>query len=98
SIGNFQSPWVDVMLATIHPDQPKEAITVEQALTAYTRGSAYAELQEHRKGTLAPGKVADLAVLSQDVFSLPSPKMIPGTASVLTMVDGKVVYDAGLLR
>lgn len=98
AIGQFRTPWVDVMLTVIHPDQPSEAITVEEAVAAYTRGSAYAELQEHRKGTLAKGQLADLAVLSQDVFSLPDPGMIAGTSSVLTMVDGRVVFDAGVLH
>jgi predicted amidohydrolase YtcJ len=86
------------MLAVLHPDRPEEAITVEEAILAYTRGSAYAELEEHRKGTLAPGKLADLAVLSQDPFTLPDPGLIAATSSVLTMVDGRVVFDAGVLH
>jgi predicted amidohydrolase YtcJ len=69
---------------------------VEEAVTAYTRGAAYAELAEDRKGSLSPGKLADLAVLSQDPFSVPPPA-IPGTTSVLTMVGGKIVFDAGVL-
>jgi predicted amidohydrolase YtcJ len=93
-IGRLQSPWVDIFLASVHPDRPEEAITVEEAITAYTKGSAYAEFQEHDKGTLAPGKVADLVVLSQDVFTVPPPA-IPATYSVLTMVDGQIVWDAG---
>jgi predicted amidohydrolase YtcJ len=98
AIGRFQSPWVDVMLTVLHPDQPGEAITVEEAVAAYTRGSAYAEMEEHRKGSLSPGKLADLAVLSQDVFTLPDPGLIASTSSVLTMVGGRVVFDAGVVR
>jgi hypothetical protein len=60
---------------------------------AYTRGSAYAEGAEGEKGTLEPGKLADLAVLSRDIFSV-APSEIPGTESVLTLVGGKVVHDA----
>jgi predicted amidohydrolase YtcJ len=81
------------MLAAIHPDNPKEAITVEEAVTAYTYGSAYAEFKEKQKGTLTVGKLADLAVLSQDIFSVPI-QQLPATPSVLTIVDGKIVFEA----
>ena len=91
------NPWLDVMLATIHPATPAEAITVEQAIVAYTRGAAFAEFQEHHKGTLAAGKLADLAVLSQDVFAIP-PSALPGTRSVLTLIGGEIVHDAGDVR
>jgi predicted amidohydrolase YtcJ len=97
AIGQVASPWVDVMLAAIHPTHPAEALTVEQAITAFTAGSAAAEFEEHRKGSLAPGNVADLAVLSQDPFSAPLPAL-PATGSLLTMVGGQVVWDAGVLQ
>jgi len=51
---------------------------------------------EKDKGSLEPGKFADLAVLSQDIFSVPPPEL-PKTESVLTMVGGKIVYDAKAL-
>ena len=95
-IGRAQSPWVDVFLAAIHPTRPSEAITVEEAIAAYTRGSAYAEFEEDRKGTLAPGMLADLAVLSQDVFTVPI-FAVPGTFSLLTMVNGEIAWDTGAL-
>ena len=50
------------MFATMHPNNPPEAISREQAVVAYTPGSAYAEFAEKTKGTLAPGMLADLAV------------------------------------
>ncbi len=84
------------MLAVINPVNPSEGLTLEEAVIAHTRGSAYAELEEHRKGTLAPGMLADLAVLSQDIFQLPI-EALPGTHSVLTMVGGKVVHATGEL-
>ncbi len=90
------NPFVNLMLAMVHPNNPSEAITLEQALTAYTRGAAYAEGLEDVKGTLQPGKLADLAVLSQDIFTVPPPA-IAGTQSVLTIVGGEVVYNAGVL-
>jgi predicted amidohydrolase YtcJ len=66
---------------------------MEQAVSAYTRGSAFAEHREHEKGTLAAGMLADLAVLSRDIFSL-APEDLPGTASVLTLVGGVIVHDS----
>jgi predicted amidohydrolase YtcJ len=86
------NPFLNIMLATMHPDNPKEAITVEQAVVAYTYGSAFAEFRENEKGTLAKGKLADLAVLSQDIFIIPK-EQLPATKSVLTMIDGKIVHQ-----
>ena len=95
--GGRINPYVDIMLASTHPDRPSEAITREQAVIAYTLTSAYAEFAEKDKGSLEPGKLADLAVLSQDIFSVPTTEL-PKTQSVLTLVGGKTVYDAGDLR
>jgi predicted amidohydrolase YtcJ len=91
-IGRPLSPFVDIMLTVIHPTHPSEALTVEQAVIAYTSGSAYAEFEEQTKGTLVPGKVADLAVLSQDIFHVP-PYMLPLTYSTLTMIGGDIVWN-----
>jgi predicted amidohydrolase YtcJ len=84
------------MLASIYPGKLREAITREQAVIAYTLTAAYSEFAKKDKGSLEPGKFADLAVLSQDVFSIP-PAELPKTESVLTMVGGKIVYDAKAL-
>jgi hypothetical protein len=70
-----------------------ERISVEQAVDAYTRGSAYAAFFDGWAGTLESGKLADLAVLSQDIFSVPH-EQIGRTRVVMTMVGGKVVYSA----
>lgn len=91
------NPFLNIMFATIHPYRPAEAITREQAVRAYTYGSAFAEFAENEKGTITKGKLADLAVLSQDVFRAPVPKL-PKTGSILTIVGGKVVYDANVLK
>ena len=91
------NPYLNIMFATTHPRRPSEALTREEAVIAYTRMAAYAEFAEQDKGTLTVGKVADLAVLSQNIFTVPTPKMLQ-TESVLTMVNGVVVYDAGLLN
>jgi hypothetical protein len=72
---------------------PEERVTIEQAISCYTRGSAYAERAEDRKGTLTPGKLADMVILSNDLFTI-SPRAILDTRPVLTMVGGRVVHEA----
>jgi len=76
-----------------HPEGwfPEEKLTVEEALRAYTQGSAYAAFEEKEKGAIAPGKLADFVVLSADLFSSP-PEEIKDVRVVLTIVGGKVVY------
>lgn len=88
------SPFLNLMLAVLHPNNPAEALSMEQAVTAYTAGSAYAEHAEGQKGRLMPGLAADLAVLSQDIFTVPPPGLL-GTTSLLTLVGGRVVHDPG---
>lgn len=72
--------------------QPQEKISVEQAIRAYTWNSAYAEFAERQKGTLAPGKYADLLVLSRDLTHI-TPREILETEVLLTMVGGRTVYE-----
>jgi len=74
-------------------DVPTERITVEDAVRAYTLGSAYAAFADTRVGTLEVGKLADLAVLSQDIFAA-DPLSIANTHVTLTLVGGKTVYAA----
>ena len=72
---------------------PTQKISVEEAVRAYTAGSAYAEFQEKEKGTIAPGKLADLVILSQDIFKI-DPNQIDKVKVVMTIMDGQVVYEA----
>ena len=76
---------------------PEERITLAQAVECYTRGSAYAEFAEHHKGMLKAGYLADLVVVSRDLFAIP-PRDILETRPVLTMAGGRVVFDAGDLE
>jgi predicted amidohydrolase YtcJ len=87
------STGLNLMFATTHPDNPKEALSREEAVRAYTWGSAYAQFAEEQKGTIAPGMLADVAILSQDVFTVP-PDALPGTSAVTTIVGGRVVHEA----
>ena len=65
---------------------------MEQAVKAYTKSSAYARFSDDQIGTLEPGKQADLAVLSQDIFSA-EPASIGKTKVWMTMVGGKIVFQ-----
>ena len=73
---------------------PDETPTREQALRMYTQGSAWFSFDETKRGTLEVGKLADFAILDQDFFSVPVER-IGRTASLMTVVGGKVVYSAG---
>jgi predicted amidohydrolase YtcJ len=72
---------------------PEQKLTMEQAITAYTIGSAFAEFAEKEKGTLAPGMLADFVVLDRDVTSV-APAKVLGTKVLRTVVGGKTVYEA----
>ncbi len=71
-----------------------ELVSREQALRFYTQGSAWFTFEDTTRGSLEPGKWADLAVLSQDYLTVPTER-IDHTQSVLTMVGGRVVYQYG---
>lgn len=87
------NPWLNMMWALQPPVAPAQALTREQVLSAYTAGSAYAEFAENEKGKLAPGYLADLAVLSQDVLDEAVPaQALPATTSLLTIVGGDVAW------
>jgi predicted amidohydrolase YtcJ len=75
------------------PFNPAEAITAAEALRAYTAGSAYASHAEHAKGTIAPGLLADLAVLDADPTAVP-PDRIGAITVLATYVDGVCRYTA----
>lgn len=72
---------------------PEQAITAEQALRSYTWGSAYGAHQDTDRGTLRPGKFADLVVLSRDILSDAYRNNIATTRVEMTMVGGKVVFE-----
>jgi predicted amidohydrolase YtcJ len=91
------NPGLNLQLITTMPGNVAEGITREEAVDAYTRGSAFAEFAENEKGTIAAGKLADLAILSQDIFRV-SADALPDTKSELTIVDGKIAYDGGTLK
>ena len=71
---------------------PEQKISVAEAVQAYTLGSAYAEFQETEKGTLEPGKLADMVIIDKDIFSIP-PAEIRDAKVDATVVGGKVVWQ-----
>jgi predicted amidohydrolase YtcJ len=73
----------------------KQTITREEALIAHTRSNAPFLFQEGNLGSLAPGKYADLLVLDRDYLTVPEDE-IKDIKPVLTMVGGKIVYDANV--
>ena len=77
-----------------HPNGwiPEQRISVAEAVRAYTAGSAFAEFQEKEKGTILPGKLADVVILSRDIFKI-DPKEIEKAKVVMTIMDGRVVYE-----
>ena len=83
---------INLLLAVIHPDNPPEALTMEQAVTAYTLGSAYAEHAEHEKGTSRRGQAGRPGRAVPGYFHRAT-SAVPATRSVLTMVGGRIVYE-----
>lgn len=79
-----------------HPQDfnPQERITVQQAIDAYTKGSAYAEKKESEKGTLEKDKLADIVVLDQNLLHI-SFQDILKTKVIMTICGGKIVYQSG---
>ena len=70
-----------------------QCLTVEQAVRAFTVGSAYANYEENEKGTIEPGKFADLVVLSEDLFTMDKNRLAEAVVEK-TIIGGKLVYSA----
>ncbi len=93
----MQSLYAAVTRATLDGKNPQGwvpelKISLAEAVEAYTLGSAYAEFQEQQKGSITPGKLADLVLLSQDIFAI-APENIRHAKVDVTVVGGRVVYQ-----
>ncbi|GAA3445091.1 amidohydrolase [Planomonospora venezuelensis] len=73
---------------------PEETVDLETAVRAYTLGSAHANFCDHDRGSLTAGKLADLVILSEDLFGIPVER-IPHVRAETVIVDGRVVHEAG---
>jgi len=93
SAATVRGPFVDLLFAQINPSNRAEAISLQEAIIAYTTGSAYAEFKEDVKGSLTPLRAADLVVVDRDIFDLQRPEDILATRVLLTMVNGKIVHE-----
>jgi hypothetical protein len=89
--GGAAAPFAVLAWATSR-DRGAEALTMEEAMTAFTRGSAYAEFSDRDKGHVSIGALADVAVLSLDPFTTPPDRLRDGR-SVLTVSGGRIVHD-----
>ena len=80
-----------------HPDGwiPEQKISVDEAVRAYTVGSAYAEFADGVKGSLKPGMLADLVILDRDIYTT-QPSQIDQTKVLTTIMDGKIVFERKL--
>ncbi len=76
------------------PGGPEQAMTMPGVLRGYTSWPAYASFEEHRKGTLVPGMLADIVILGSDLLSKPPAKPTDVVVET-TIFDGKVVYERG---
>jgi predicted amidohydrolase YtcJ len=72
---------------------PEQKLSVAEAIEAYTMGSAYAEFQENEKGSITPRKLADMVLLSDDIFSI-APEKIREVRALKTFVGGRLVFEA----
>lgn len=96
------NPWPGLQMAVTREDWegqppggwiPGEKLSLEEAIQAYTLGGAYALNEENLRGSIEPGKLADLILLSQNIFEIPA-SYIRHTHSVLTVVGGRIVHDS----
>jgi predicted amidohydrolase YtcJ len=96
------NPWYGVQNAVTRQTRdgkpvdgfvPKERLTLQQAIEGYTLGAAIGARREKTEGSIEPGKLADVIILSQDLFSA-EPSQIYKTQVLLTIVGGKVVYQS----
>ena len=93
----IQGLYAAVTRATLdgkHPGGwvPEQKITVAQAIEGYTTGAAYAEFQEREKGSVSPGKLADLVLLDRDPFKV-APEALKDIKVALTIAGGKITYE-----
>jgi len=94
-------PMIEFYAAVARKDQkgfssdgwhPEEAVTREEALKMFTIWPAYAAFEEKLRGTIEPGKLADLTILSADIMKIPEPEILK-TSCVMTVINGDIVFQ-----
>ena len=97
------NPWLHIYFAVTGVNSfgaevnGNQQLTREEALRLFTRGNSWFLRMEDKIGSLEPGKLADLVVLDRDYFTVPDVQ-IKQIKSLMTIVDGKIVHDAGAIR
>jgi predicted amidohydrolase YtcJ len=86
------SPLLGIWAAVARKTFKEEGLTVEEALKIYTLNAAYASYDENLKGTIEAGKLADITMLSENIFEIP-PERIKDVKVEMTIVGGKIVYE-----
>lgn len=87
------NPILGIWAAVARKSFPEQKLSVEEALRTYTLNAAYASYDENKRGTIEPGKLADITILSDDLFDIP-PDEIKNVKAEMTIVDGKIVYTS----
>jgi len=87
------NPMLGVQAAVLRNNFPEQGLTVEEALRMYTIDAAYSSCEEKVKGSIEEGKLADLTILSNNPFAVPTNKLDKVTVE-MTIIDGKVVYSS----
>jgi predicted amidohydrolase YtcJ len=73
---------------------PDQGVTIDEAIRMFTLNGAYASFEEHKKGSITEGKLADLVVLDRDPSRVP-PEDVHTLRAEMTVIDGRVVYERG---
>jgi predicted amidohydrolase YtcJ len=96
------NPMLGIYTAVVRADlagnpaggwNPEERLTLEEAIHGYTLGPAYCTYEENIKGSITPGKLADITVLSENIFDI-DPDQLKDVTAKMTIIDGKIVYVA----
>jgi len=96
---NTYNPFINMYIMVTRKDPrgvvygANQAITREEALRLYTNGSAAYSFKEDVEGSIEPGKLADLVVISHDILTCPE-ESIKDIKAVVTIVGGKIVYES----
>ena len=89
-------PMINIYVALnrkkLAAENPNQNLTLEECIIGYTRDAAYVEFKEHEKGQIKEGYLADLVLFSHDLFEV-QPEEITSASAVLTMIDGRVVFE-----
>lgn len=94
--GGVPNPFLDLKLAVYHPSNLNESIDMATAIYHHTKMGAYVEFMEYFKGSIAPWQLADIMIPSEDPFDPANFPTMENIYSLLTIVDGQIIWNAGI--